>query len=69
MDDRKGRPYANVQKSGRTEISVRPLYLGYPPVEGKKQEGVGRKGGEKTLTGGIFHTRPPGRVPGPSWTG
>ena len=25
-----------MQKSGRTEKSVRPLYFGYPPVEGKK---------------------------------
>ena len=45
-DDRKGRPYANEQKSGRTEASVRPLYLGLPRSKEKsrnEEEGMEEK--------------------------
>ena len=47
-------PYSIDEKSGRTEISVRPLYSGHPPVAGKKQEGVkeGREGRRKNLDRG-----------------
>ena len=45
-------PDGGIKNSGRTEKSVRPLYVGVPPAEGKKQEGVrkeGREGRRKNL--------------------